>query len=351
MAILIIAGVFGLGILLSSWPPVARKLSSFFDTLIHEAGHGLASLPFGAPLPSITVRSNSSGETQSTMGYLHQFLPLGLGVLTEKLARILSLMAGYSASLIFAAFLLVLMPLSHLTLSPWFLFFVAQIALATVLWTLVRITDSPWTFLLVAGAATGIYLLLFPWNWWIYGGIILGAVTLFFFARNFLATLAVILTVSSPLAPVLSLMLREKNPFTELIDSLAITVNAQLFEQIIFGSLLVFLAFCCRSWLSLGLTVLILGGVTGLLFIPGLPSAYVVLLVAGILTGAGVRSLRELYRLTFKAKSTHWQTETTATDMVFAADEIGGDPRYWYWIQLTVAVGGALTILLFGYIL
>lgn len=351
MAILIGVAIFGLGTLISNFPRVARKLSSFFDTLIHEAGHGLASLPFGAPLPSITVRSNSSGETQSAMGYLHQFLPLGLGTLTEKLARILSLMAGYSASLLLSAFLLVLASLSQLTLSPWFLLFVAQIALATVLWTLVRITDSPWTFLLVAGAATGIYLLLLPWNWWVYGGIILGAVALFFFARNALATLAVILTVSSPLAPILGLVLREKNPLTELIESLTLTVDIRLFEQILFGALLLFLAFCCRSWLSLGLTALILGGVTGLLFVPGIPSVYVVLLVAGILLGAGVRSLRELHRLTFKAKRAHWQTETTATDMVFAAQEIGGDPRYWYWVQLTVALGGALAILLFGYIL
>jgi len=260
-------------------------------------------------------------------------------------------MAGYSASLLFGATLLVLAPLSEITLSPWLILFVAQVALATGLWTLVRITDSPWTFAVVALGLTTAYSLLLPWNWWVYGGIILGAVVFFFLARNLLATLAVVLTVSSPLAPILGVALRGKSPLTELVDSLAVTVSADWFARIIFGVLLIFLGFCCRSILSLGLTVLILGGITGLLFIPGLPSGYVLAGASGMLIFSGIRSLRELHGLTFQASGSHWQREAPATDMVFAAEELGGDPRYWYWVQTFIAVVGALAIVVFGYFL
>lgn len=339
------------GAALAAVPSVARKLSTFFDTLVHEAGHGLASLPFGAPLPSITVRSNSSGETLSAMGYLHQFLPFGLGALTEKIARIISLMAGYSASMIFAAVLLVIAGRSEVRFEPWELLFLAQVALATVLWTLVRITDSPWTFVVVALAATGIYLALFPWNWWVYGGAILGIVLLFFLARSWLGSLAVLLTVSSPLVPIFGLILGKDDPLKAIFDTADLTIDTLWLSRIIFGTLLVFLLFCCRSLLSLGLTALILGGVFGLLFIPGLQPGYVLLGVAGVLSVAGGRSLIQLHRLTFSDSAGHWQQEQIGTDMVFASEEIGGDPRYWYWVQVAVAILGSSAIILWGYFL
>ena len=351
MEILIGIGAFLLGAALCLWPVVSRKLATFFDTLIHEAGHGLASLPFGAPLPSITVRSNSSGETQSSMGYLHQFLPLGLGALTEKIARTLSFMAGYSASMIFAALLVVIAGRSEVSFEPWQILFLIQVVLATVLWTLVKVTDSPWTFVVVALAATGLYLLLFPWNWWIYGGGVLALVLLFFLARTWLASLAVLLTMSAPLAPIIGLALGENDPLELILEPGALTLDTLWLSRIIFGALLVFLLFCCRSLLSLGLTLLILGGVLGLLFIPGLPPAYVLLAVAGTLSVAGVRSLRQLHGLTFRETGSHWQQELPATDMVFASEEIGGDPRGWYWAQVAVASLGAGAILLWGYFL
>lgn len=348
---LIAVALIALGATFALWPVPLRKISTFFDTLIHEAGHGLSSLPFGAPLPSITVRKNTSGETQSAMGYLHQFLPLGLGVLTEKIARFLSLMAGYSASLILAAFLLVLIPLREIHLEPWVLLLIAQIALATLLWTLVRVTESPLTFLAVAAGFTFIYLLLFSWNWLIYGGVILGAVVLFFLARSLLATLAVALTVTAPLVPIAELTVLQGTALGKLIEPLGLTVDIALFSRVLFGALLLFLALCCRSWLSFGLTALILGSVFGLLFVPGLPVAFVFAFVAGMLTVAGVRSLMELHRITFSATASHWQSERVATDMVFAAEEIGGDPRYWYWAQCFVAGVGFLGIVVFGYFL
>lgn len=350
MDILIGLGSFLLGAVLCFWPKFFRKLSAFFDTLIHEASHGLASLPFGAPLPSITVRKNSSGETQSTMGYLHQLLPFGLGALTEKIARTLSLMAGYAASIIFAALLLVIATVPTVTFEPWQLLFLVQIALATVLWTLVRITDSPWTFGFVAIAATGLYLALFPWDWRIYGAAVVGAVLLFFLARGWLSSIAVVLTLTSPLVPILGLILSD-DFFDGLFGSLTITIDSLWLSRIIFGTLLVFLLFCCRSLLSLGLTALIIGSALGLLFIPGLPHGYVLFGIAGMLSVAGTKSLLELHRITFRQSSGHWQRERTATDMVFAAEELGGDPRYWYWAQVAVAGLGALGILLAGILL
>lgn len=348
MDILIGLGSFILGAVLCFWPKFFRKLSSFFDTLIHEAGHGLASLPFGAPLPSITVRKNSSGETQSSMGYLHQLLPFGIGTLTEKFARTLSLMAGYSASIIFAALILVIASVPTVTFEPWQLIFLIQVALATVLWTLVRITDSPWTFAFVAIAATALYLALFPWDWRIYGAAVVGIVLLFFLARGWLSSIAVILTLTSPLLPILGLILSDEL-FEGVFGSLAFTIDSLWLSRIIFGVLLVFLLFCCRSLLSLGLTALIIGASLGLLFIPGLPHGYVLFGIAGMLSVAGVRSLMELHRITFTPTAGHWQKERTATDMVFAADELGGDPRYWYWAQVSLTAIGALSILIVGY--
>ena len=351
MNIVIGLGAILLGVALSLWPTASRKLATFFDTLVHEAGHGLASLPFGAPLPSITVRSNTSGETQSSMGYLHQLLPFGIGRLTEKIARTLSLMAGYSASILFAAVLLVIAGRSEVTFEPWQLLFLAQVILATVLWTLVRITDSPWTFVVVALIATGIYLLLLPWDWRIYVGSLVGLVVLFFLARTWLASLAVLLTMSAPLVPLLGLIFGENDPLEAIFEPIDLTVDTLWLSRIIFGALLVFLAFCCRSALSLGLTVLILGGVLGLLFVPGLPSAYVLLGVTGMLAVAGGRSLLQLHALTFQERGGHWQQERPDTDMVFASEEIGGDPRGWYWTQVAVAGLGAGAILLWGYFL
>lgn len=350
LTILIPALCFSIGCALALWPAFFRKASTFLDTLIHEAGHGLASLPFGAPLPAITVRKNSSGETQSTMGYLHQLLPFGLGTLTEKIARTLSLMAGYAASIIFAALLLHIATVPTVTFEPWQLLFLVQIALATVLWTLVRITDSPWTFGFVAIAATGLYLALFPWDWRIYGAAVVGAVLLFFLARGWLSSIAVILTLTSPLVPIIGLILSDD--FSKgIFGSLEFTIDTLWLSRIIFGTLLVFLLFCCRSLLSLGLTALIIGSALGLLFIPGLPHGYVLFGIAGMLSVAGVKSLLELHRITFRQSSGHWQRERTATDMVFAADELGGDPRYWYWAQVAVAGIGAGGILLAGILL
>lgn len=347
----IIIGILALalGVGLSLWPKPIRRLAGFYDTLIHEAGHGLASLPFGAPLPSITVAENSSGETLSSMGYLHQFLPLGLGKLTEKLARILSLLSGYAASFLFSAILIVLAAVPEISFQPWQIAFLLQIALATVLWTLVRITDSPWSFVFVALIGSVAYFALLPWDWWVLLLILGGLVLVFFLARNLLASLAVILTISSPLAPVLGLILGENDPLYAIFDPESLTLESGILSQILFAGLLIFVLFCCRNWLSAGLTVLLLGGSLGALLIPGAIHSYILLFLAGVLSGAGVRSLRELYQITFSKRPTHWQEPNQGTDMVFAAEEIGGDPRYWYWVQVAVGLLGFGAILLLGF--
>jgi len=161
----------------------------------------------------------------------------------------------------------------------------------------------------------------------------------------------VILTVTAPLVPIAELTVLQGTALGDLIEPLALTVDIELFSRVLFGALLLFLALCCRSWLSLSLTALILGSVVGLLFIPGLPVAFVLSFVAGMLAVAGLRSLRELHRITFSSTASHWQSEQVATDMVFAAEEIGGDPRYWYWAQCIVAGVAFLAIVVFGYFL
>lgn len=342
----ILALVLGAG--LAIWPKPVRKFASFYDTLIHEAGHGLASLPFGAPLPSITVAENSSGETLSTMGYLHQLLPLGLGKLTEKLARLISLLSGYAASFLLSAILIVLAVVPEISFQPWQIAFLLQIALATVLWTLVRITDSPWSFVFVALISSIAYLILLPWDWWVLLLILAGLILVFFLARNLLASLAVILTLSSPLAPILGFILGENDPLYLLFAPADLTIGSELLSQILFAGLLVFVLFCCRNWLSAGLTVLLLGGSLGALLIPGAAHSYILLFLAGILSVAGTRSLRELYQITFSNRPTHWQQPNQGTDMVFAAEEIGGDPRYWYWAQVAVGLVGFVSVSFLG---
>lgn len=347
MDIILASCFFLLGAALCFWPVFFKKLSAFFDTLIHEAGHGLASLPFGAPLPSITVRKNTSGETQSSMGYLHQLLPFGIGRLTEKIARTMSLMSGYSASIIFSAVLVVIATTEVVTFQPWHLLFIAQVLFGTLLWTLVKITDSPWTFLLVAAVTTVVYVKLLPWDWKLYSFALLGIIILFFIAKSWLSAIAVLLTLTAPLTLLAVAFFNDFNPEKYLgIKNVELTVDSLLLAQIVFCLLSVFLLVCCRSWLSLLLTLIILGSITGALFIPGVSYSYVLLAVAGMLTVAGTRSLIELHGLTFsRTTGSHWQVARSSTDMVFASEEIGGNPKFWYWLQVGLTVVGAVVIL------
>lgn len=353
MDTLLVLGFFLLGAMLCFWPPFFKKLSAFFDTLIHEAGHGLASLPFGAPLPSITVRKNTSGETQSTMGYLHQLLPFGIGRLTEKIARTLSLMSGYSASIIFSALLISIATIEEVTFQPWHLFFIAQVTFGTLLWTLVKITDSPWTFLFVAALTTIVYAKLFPWDWKLYGLVLLGIVILFFVAKSWLSAIAVLLTLTAPLTLIAAAFFSDFRPEKYLgLENIELTIDSLLLAQIIFCLLSVFLLVCCRSWLSLLLTLIILGSITGALFIPGVSYSYVLLTVAGTLTVAGVRSLIELHGLTFsRTTGSHWQVARSSTDMVFASEEIGGNPKFWYWLQVGLTAVAAIGILINSFLI
>ena len=347
MDVLIFLIFFLLGVGFSFFPSFSKKLSSFFDTVIHEAGHGLASLPFGAPLPSITVRKNTSGETLSSMGYLHQLLPFGLGKVTEKIARFLSLMAGYPASIILASVLMVLALTESQSFDAWIIAFLAQVALGTILWTLVRITDSPWTFLLILIIVSGFYYLLLPWDWKIYLGILLGAVVLVFIAKSWLSSIAVILTITSALSFILGITLGKDHPLAILLDDYELTIESYWIARGIFALLFIFVLFCCRSWLSAGLSILILGACLGALFIPTVNYSYVLAVIAGILYTSGVKSFTELHRLTFGRSRD--PRSLPDTDMVFAAQELGGEPAVWYWVTVTVAILSVAGIFLWGY--
>lgn len=340
---------FLLGIGLTLFPAVSRKLSAFFDTVIHEAGHGLASLPFGAPLPSITVRKNTSGETLSSMGYLHQLLPMGLGKLTEKIARFLSLMAGYPASIVLASVLMVLALTESQTFDAWVIAFVAQVALGTILWTFVRITDSPWTFALILILVSGFYYLFVPWDWRLYVGILVAAVILVFIAKMWLSSIAILLTLTSAISFVAGVTMGKDHPLTVLLNDYELTLESNLIAEGIFAVLLVFVLFCCRSWLSAGLSLLILGSTLGLLIIPGINYSYVLAAVAAILYTAGIKSFIELHKLTFGRTSGNRSQNLPDTDMVFASQELGGNPAFWYWITVGVAILSAGGVFVWGY--
>lgn len=178
----------------------------------------------------------------------------------------------------------------------------------------------------------------------------LAAVILFFVARAWLSSLAVLLTMTAPLVPLLGVVIGADSELSSLFECVELSVDSLMLSQLIFSALLIFLAFCCRSWLSLGLTLLLVGGVLGLLFIPGVSYSYVLLGVAGALATAGVRSLKELHRLTFGSGDAHWQQELPDTDMVFASRELGGDPRYWYWLQTAVAISVPAAVLTFAFV-
>lgn len=338
---------FLLGIGLTLFPALSRKLSAFFDTVVHEAGHGLASLPFGAPLPAITVRKNTSGETLSSMGYLHQLLPLGLGKLTEKIARFLSLMSGYPASIVLASVLMVLALTESQTFDAWVIAFVAQVALGTILWTLVRITDSPWTFALILILVSGFYYLFIPWDWKLYVGILVAAVILVFVAKMWLSSIAILLTLTSAVSFIAGVTMGKDHPVSVLLNDYELTLDSNLIAEGIFAVLLVFVLFCCRSWLSAGLSVLILGATLGLLIIPGINYSYVLATIAAVLYTAGIKSFIELHKLTFRRGSR--SQDLPDTDMVFASQELGGNPAAWYWITVSVAVLSASGVFVWGY--
>lgn len=342
---------FLLGIALALWPSVSRKLSTFLDTVVHEAGHGLASLPFGAPLPSITVRKNTSGETLSSMGYLHQILPFGLGNLTEKIARFFSLMAGYPASIILASLLLVLASTPSQSFELWQIVFLCQVVLATVLWTAVKITSSFWAFLASAAVASAAYAYFFPWDWRINLAILGAVVVLGFLAKALLSTGALLLTLTAVVNLGVGIFAGASHPLTTLVDGESFSFDSLWIARLIFGLLLVFVVLCSRSWLSLALSVLMLGGILGLLFLPILTYSYVLTAVAAVLYTAGAKSFLELHAISFKQRPRHWQQEGQDTDMVFAAQELGGDPRYWYWITVAVALIASAGIFLWGYFL
>lgn len=70
--------------------PYVQRVSSWFITIIHEAGHGVLSLVTGGGIHSIVLRADGSGEAQT----------LSSASLFSWFRRVIVLFAGYSSPII-----------------------------------------------------------------------------------------------------------------------------------------------------------------------------------------------------------------------------------------------------------
>lgn len=313
--------------------PFTRRLASFLDTLIHEAGHAVASLPFGAPLPSITVRRNTSGETISESGRIHSLLPFGLGAITEKIARLLSLLFGYSAPLIFASLLVLLSFKETIVLNSWFILACLTLALATVLWTAASALESPLSFIGVLTVASLLFVYFIGFSWPAIVSSFFIVIVLLLISRSLIALLAILTTSMSLIALILSFFLSKNTWLDSLINSMGDIDSSLTIAKVMLTLLFVFIIFCCRSWLALGLSILLLLPLALSTYQAFFPFAYVLLFYATIIAISGLRSFIELYKIT-KNQS----TPLIMTDCVIASEELGGTPLVWYGVFLLTGI-------------
>lgn len=101
----------------------AYRTIDLMDTVVHELGHHLITLPFGTPL-NIVVNADGSGHADISTGVF--------GFLLRHPVRILTLMAGYITPILFGFFLMVLPFAPSVSLSPWW-------AVAAGLWLVVGV--------------------------------------------------------------------------------------------------------------------------------------------------------------------------------------------------------------------
>lgn len=112
------------------------RMGDLADTLIHEIGHALVQLPFGTPLPNIKVLDFSGrAETYTYEPLLLSTFPKWFAAPFTWMFRILTLLSGYSASMLLGLLLLAAGLGREFTFSPLWAIVIASAAVAALLMT------------------------------------------------------------------------------------------------------------------------------------------------------------------------------------------------------------------------
>lgn len=110
------------------------RLTVLADTLIHEIGHALVQLPFGTPLPSIKVLDlTGNAETRTSSPILLSIFPSWVAAPFVWLFRMLTLLSGYSASMLLGLLLLSAGLGREFTFHPLWSVVIASAAVAALL--------------------------------------------------------------------------------------------------------------------------------------------------------------------------------------------------------------------------
>lgn len=112
------------------------RAGNLADTLVHEIGHAVVQLPFGTPLPSIKVLDLSgNAETLTHQPILLSIFPKWIAAPFVWFFRILTLMSGYSASILLGVVLIAAGLGREFTFTPLWGVVIAAAAVAALLMT------------------------------------------------------------------------------------------------------------------------------------------------------------------------------------------------------------------------
>lgn len=383
MTLMYLGIAFAIGVILA-FVPLTKSMIQYFDTIVHEVGHGLATLPFGANLPKIKLNKDFSGETRSSLGQIHNVFPAGIGIITAKVARFFSLIAGYSAPLILGSFLLVLSYLSissrFFEVNEWVILSLGLIALSTLLWTIVAAVDSPIIFFLASAAVVALGWIMFDmglYSLWL----VLAMAVAFLLGKFVLSFVALAVTIISGISTIFmftgaSWMFGSSSPeLEEFLSKIFLnqSFDPSLIALIVFSAIGLVAFLSSRNFFSLFVVIAIMTSIIGStvfsmilnnnfahqgLMLEGSPliaTPFLLSFIAGTLFASGIKSFAELGKLTF-SKGSQWRTDIpnilgvqseTGTDVVFATDELGGTKEFWFVVLAVITVivsGWILTI-------
>lgn len=330
--------VLGIGVALAL---SFRQLSGYFDTAIHEIGHGIAGIPFGVPVPGITIQPNTEGETRSSNGIMSQFFPKPLARMLELFARFLTLISGYSASILLGGTLIMLAFTREHYISPWFLAMVSLMLVGTLLWTLVRLMDNSALFFVLLALVAGISLYL-GFGWWTV--LIMGVLLLALVVSKELVGILAILSSSIGFSLIIPMVFQIEFPENELWSGIPTTYDSLTIARTLLIILAVFAILSCRSLFSLLVMVVSFAIVMGLVYQEWWSPYYSILGLSGLLVTSGFLSFVELYRITFKDR----RRPAIVTDMVLAVQDLGGSARGWFVFTITCTIVMSGVILWWG---
>jgi hypothetical protein len=264
------------------------RFAQYMDTVVHEVGHALVTMPLGSKL-KIVINPNASGETTGSFGVLS-------GTLSNPPVRVLHALAGQAASVVFGVVLIASAVTEKFEFSGWWAWTLIIFTVASVLFTIATVLHSFPSLMLPPT-----FLLLF--------GYISAALALF--------------GVPSP---------------NGLLNFTGIEFAAALFFVI--GGLVLIASITSWSWFT-GLVTIMWFAFTFAVF----SQPWVDLHVLLILVGAGF-IITGIYQLWDCANKT-WNEADEENDFVILAAEIGGEPFGWF-IFFIVVFAVALVLLILG---